>query len=70
MVATVWKAVGHWAMKSSRAVLAATDRGPIVKTGDTGLLLTALQPEGGRMLAGREFLHGRALKPLADMLGA
>ncbi len=59
-----------WRAELPGTVLAATDRGPIVKTGDTGLLLTALQPEGGRMLAGREFLHGRALKPLADMLGA
>ena len=49
-------------------VLAVTDRGPVVRTGSTALLLTALKPEGGRMLSGAEFLRGRPLVPLSDML--
>jgi len=48
-------------------VLAVTARGPVVRTADTALLLTALKPEGSRMMDGGAFLRGRPLKPLADM---
>ncbi len=40
--------------------------GPIVKCGDTALLLTALKPEGGSLMDGAAFLRGRALQPLED----
>lgn len=49
-------------------VLALTSRGPVVRTADTALLLTALKPEGSRMMDGGAFLRGRPLKPLSDML--
>ena len=49
-------------------VLEVTERGPVVRTGTTALLLTALKPEGGKMLSGAEFLRGRPLAPLSDML--
>ena len=48
-------------------VLAITARGPVVRTADTALLLTALKPEGSRMMDGGAFLRGRPLKPLSDM---
>ena len=48
-------------------VLAVTARGPVVRTADTALLLTALKPEGSRMMDGGAFLRGRPLKPLSDM---
>ena len=59
-----------WRSELPGTVLAATPRGPVVRTADTALLLTALQAEGGRMLPGGEFMQGRPLRPLADMLGA
>lgn len=49
-------------------VLSVTPRGPVIRTGTTALLLTALKPEGGKMLSGGEFLRGRQLVPLVDML--
>ncbi|MCQ2390126.1 MAG: methionyl-tRNA formyltransferase [Kiritimatiellae bacterium] len=49
-------------------VIAVTSRGPVVRTADTALLLTALKPEGSRMMDGGAFLRGRPLKPLEDML--
>jgi methionyl-tRNA formyltransferase len=49
-------------------VLALTPRGPVVRTGTSALLLTALKPEGGKMMSGGDFLRGRALMPLNDML--
>lgn len=44
-------------------VLAVGAAGIEVACGDGSLLLTALQAEGGRMLAAREFLAGRRLEP-------
>ena len=63
-----WNAA--WLSELPGTVLAATPRGPVVRTADTALLLTALQAEGGRMLPGNEFMQGRQLRPLVDMLGA
>ena len=48
-------------------VVSVTSRGPVVRTADTALLLTALKPEGSRMMDGGAFLRGRPLKPLEDM---
>ena len=48
-------------------VISVTSRGPVVRTADTALLLTALKPEGSRMMDGGAFLRGRPLKPLEDM---
>ena len=59
----------EWRSELPGTVLAADGRGPVVRTADTALRLAALQPEGGRMLSGSEFLRGRQLKPLSDMLG-
>ena len=49
-------------------VLELTRRGPIVRTGSTALLLTALKPEGAKEMSGGAFLSGRPLTPLKDML--
>lgn len=59
----------EWRSELPGTVLSAEGRGPVVRTADTALRLTALQPEGGRMLSGSDFLRGRQLKPLSDMLG-
>ncbi len=42
--------------------------GPIVKCGDTALMLTELKPEGGSLMDGAAFLRGRALAPVDDVL--
>jgi len=44
-------------------ILAAGPQGIDVACGVGSLLLTALQPEGGRMLSAREFLAGRRVAP-------
>ena len=49
-------------------VIALTGRGPVVRTGDTALLLTAVKPEGSKMMDGGAFLRGRPLEPLKDVL--
>ena len=49
-------------------VLEVTKRGPVIRTGTTALLITALKPEGAKEMAGGVFLHGRPLEPLKDML--
>ena len=49
-------------------VLEVTKRGPVIRTGSTALLLTALKPEGSKEMAGGVFLNGRPLEPLKDML--
>ncbi len=49
-------------------ILELTPRGPIVRTGDTALLLTSLKPEGSSEMDGGAFLRGRQLIPLTDML--
>ena len=49
-------------------VLEVTKRGPIIRTGTTALLITALKPEGAKEMAGGVFLHWRPLEPLKDML--
>ena len=51
-------------------ILAVTPRGPVVRTGDTALLLVALKPEGARMMDGGAFLRGRPLIPSTDMLAS
>ena len=49
-------------------VLEVTKRGPVIRTGTTALLITAIKPEGAKEMAGGVFLHGRPLEPLKDML--
>jgi methionyl-tRNA formyltransferase len=49
-------------------VLEITKRGPVIRTGTTALLLTALKPEGAKEMAGGAFLSGRPLEPIKDML--
>ena len=50
-------------------VIATTRLGPVVKCGDTALMLTEVKPEGGGVMDGAAFLRGRALVPGADRLG-
>ena len=40
--------------------------GPIVKCGDTAIMLTELKPEGGSVMQGGDFLRGRPLVPGDD----
>ena len=42
--------------------------GPVVKCGDTALMLTELKPEGGAKMDGGAFLRGRPLVPGEDRL--
>lgn len=42
--------------------------GPVVKCGDTALMLTMLKPEGGSLMDGASFLRGRQLVPGKDVL--
>jgi methionyl-tRNA formyltransferase len=49
-------------------VLEVTKRGPVIRTGTTALLLTALKPEGAKEMAGGAFLSGRPLEPIKDMM--
>ena len=49
-------------------VLQVTKQGPVIRTGTTALLLTALKPEGSKEMTGGVFLQGRPLEPLRDML--
>ena len=42
--------------------------GPIVKCGDTALMLTEIKPEGGSLMDGASFLRGRPLVPWEDRL--
>ena len=42
--------------------------GPVIKCGDTALLLAALKPEGGSAMDGKSFLMGRRLEVGADRL--
>ena len=45
-----------------------TPMGPVVKCGDTALILTELKPEGGAKMDGGSFLRGRPLVPGEDRL--
>ena len=49
-------------------VLEVTKRGPVIRTGSTALLLTAVKPEGSKEMTGGALLAGRPLEPLKDML--
>ena len=42
--------------------------GPVVRCGDTALLLTEVKPEGSSAMDGGAFLRGRPLKPFEDRL--
>lgn len=42
--------------------------GPVVRCGDTALMLTVLKPEGGRAMDGDAFLAGRQLVEMQDSL--
>lgn len=57
-----------WRSELPGTILAATGRGPIVRTGDSALLLPSLKAEGAREMDGGSFLRGRPLQPLSDML--
>lgn len=43
-------------------------RGPVVKCGDTALMLTEVKPDGGSAMSGGAFLMGRPLVPGEDRL--
>lgn len=42
--------------------------GPVIKCGDTALMLTDLKPEGGSLMDGASFLRGRPLDPGKDRM--
>lgn len=58
----------EWRGVEPGAILATTRKGPVVKGGDTALLLTELKPEGGGVMDGEAFLNGRKLVPFEDKL--
>ena len=58
----------EWKACAPGTVLELHKDGPIVKGGDTALLLTELKPEGGNIMDGAAFLRGRPLRPLEDQL--
>ncbi len=58
----------EWKGCEPGTVLALDKDGPVVKGGDTALLLTELKPEGGNIMDGASFLRGRPLKPFEDKL--
>ena len=49
-------------------VIAVDRRGPVVKCGDTALLLESVKPEGSSAMDGGAFLRGRPLRPFEDRL--
>ena len=50
-------------------VIEVTKRGPVVRCGNTSLLLTLVKPEGSAAMDGGAFLRGRSLQP-GELLGA
>lgn len=52
-----------WAQTAPGTILKVTKTGPIVKCGDTALLLTEVKPEGSSAMSGGAFLLGRPLAP-------
>ena len=57
-----------WRGEMPGTILAATKRGPVVRTVDGAILLVSLKAEGARAMGGGQFLLGRPLVPLTDML--
>ena len=57
-----------WRGEMPGTVLATTKRGPIIRTLDGAVLLLSLKAEGARAMGGGQFLLGRPLTPLTDML--
>ena len=57
-----------WRGEMPGTILAATKRGPVVRTVDGAILLVSLKAEGARAMGGGQFLLGRPLTPLTDML--
>ncbi|MBQ4440327.1 MAG: methionyl-tRNA formyltransferase [Kiritimatiellae bacterium] len=55
-----------WRGARPGTVLALDKKGPVVKCGDTAILLTELKPEGGGVMNGAAFLNGRKLVPGED----
>lgn len=49
-------------------VVDVTKRGPVIRCGDTALLLTQIKPEGSSIMDGGAFLRGRSLTP-GEVLG-
>ncbi len=57
------------AAAAAPGTVVALDRlGPVVKCGDTALLLAEVKPEGSSAMDGGAFLRGRPLKPFEDQL--
>jgi methionyl-tRNA formyltransferase len=57
-----------WRSEMPGTIVSIIDRGPIVRTGDGAMLITALKADGARELAACEFLRGRPLVAKTDML--
>ena len=54
-------------LKASASSAKGVPTGPVVKCGDTALMLTALKPEGSSLMDGGSFLRGRPLSPSVDV---
>ena len=62
------KLADEWKAAKPGMVLAATKQGPVVRCGDTALLLCSVKPEGSAEMDGAAFLRGRQLIPMSDCL--
>ena len=58
----------EWSKAEPGTIVALTSKGPVVRTGDTALLLAVVKPEGSRMMPGGSFLQGRQFMVFEDML--
>ena len=56
----------EWAGVAPGTVLKLEKNGPVIKTGDTALLLTFVKPEGSSQMDGSSFLRGRQLVAQED----
>ena len=57
-----------WRSAQPGSVLAIIKEGPVIKCGDTALLLLEVKPEGGGVMPADAFLRGRQLVPGDDIL--
>ena len=70
LASEIWRHVSEDRRSSSPGmVIEVTKRGPVVRCGNTALLLTSVKPEGSGVMDGGAFLRGRPLVP-GEMLGA
>ena len=69
LASEIWSRVSEDRLSSAPGmVIETTRRGPVIRCGNTALLLTKVKPEGGGLMDGGAFLRGRNLSA-GEMLG-